>query len=380
MYKIYIDNFGFQNKGDQLMIQSVLEQVRSRYPEAQVLLRKTAFLEDPIYCIKNHIYPLKPKNTWSKYSKLYYWLVKLLLGERWLTTPNQVDLILDCRGYHIADAWIKDDSYCQFLEDYYSRFNKKNRKLVMLPQSFGPFAKEQSRKAMQIVYEQAEMIYAREQQSYDYLRELFPDSPKLRIAPDFTCLCRPSEKLSVQLPPKGYVIVIPNARMVDKTDNSVSSGYLGFLQTIVSFLTQSGEKVCFLNHEGEGDEKLMKEVNKHLEHPIPIYTGWRGAEAKALIRDAKLLITARYHGAVSGLTQGVPTLCTSWSHKYAELLKEFGCERNVLAVDQMEEAKRIIKDSLDNPKKYTPEMKYIEEVEKKTKEMWDGVFEIQKEI
>lgn len=52
-YRIFIDNKGFVNKGDQLMIQSVLEQIRLYRLDAQVLLHKDAFM------LKNH-YQIPP--------------------------------------------------------------------------------------------------------------------------------------------------------------------------------------------------------------------------------------------------------------------------------------------------------------------------------
>ena len=373
-YRIFIDNMGFVNKGDQLMIQSVLEQIRLYRPDAQALLRKDAFIQNPTYCIKNRIYPLESKNSGKKHSKYYVRLVNLLLGDRWLTTPNQVDMILDCRGYHIADSWIKDESYCHFLENYYALFSKKNRKLVMLPQAFGPFGNEPSKKSMRFIHEQAHLIYAREQQSYDFIRELFPESNKIQIAPDFTCLCKPSESPSVQLPYKQYVLIIPNARMLDKTGDEASSQYLVFLETIVSYLTQLGEKVYLLNHEGASDEDLMKELNNRLEKSVPMLTGLSGTDIKAIIRDSKLLISARFHGVVSGLTQGVPTLCTSWSHKYAELLKEHKCEGNMLEVNDLEKSCAIIKEALVNPYKFSSKSGCEQKVEERVRTMWEMVF------
>ena len=47
--KIYIDNLGFANRGDQLMIQAVLEQIRSRCLDAQILVRADVFMQNPTY-------------------------------------------------------------------------------------------------------------------------------------------------------------------------------------------------------------------------------------------------------------------------------------------------------------------------------------------
>lgn len=168
--------------------------------------------------------------------------------------------------------------------------------------------------------------------------------------------------------------VVVDMTSVREKRRIVSSQYLEFLKAIVSCLVQSGEKVFLLNHEGKQDEMLMKELNGKLEEPLPLLTGLSGMELKTLIRDSKLLISARFHGAVSGLTQGVPTLCTSWSHKYAELLKEHKCGGNILRVENLEEAKHIVADALLHPNDYISKQGCEKEIEKKVTVMWEEVF------
>lgn len=106
-----------------------------------------------------------------------------------------------------------------------------------------------------------------------------------------------------------------------------------------------------------------------------LLTGLSGTDINAIIRDSKLLISFCFR-VVSGLTQGVPTLCTNWSHKYVELLREYECEQSFLSVERMEEALRIIKDALLNPEKYAPKTTCIEETKKKAIRMWKYVFEV----
>ena len=85
-------------------------------------------------------------------------------------------------------------------------------------------------------------------------------------------------------------------------------------------------------------------------------------------------MSARYHGVVSGLTQGVPTLCTSWSHKYAELLCEHGCENNMLDVSNEDAALETIKMAIINPKDFSSKIGCEEWVENKVKKMWTRIF------
>lgn len=372
--KIFIENWGFENRGDQLMIQSVMEQIRKYEPHAQILVRKHVFEQNPTFCIQNRLYPLELKNTGIRRSKLYAWIVNMLLRDEWINTPRQVDLILNCRGYYIADKWIKDEYDVASIKSFYKQFNKKGRRLIMLPQAFGPFENEYSKKAINIIYEQADMIYAREQQSYEYLSKVCSNTVKIKVVPDFTCLCPEEQYPSIQLPKKEYVLLIPNARMVDKTSANVSNSYLNFLIQIVKDLQEQGENVYLLNHEGTGDEQLMHEINEKLDVELPILTNLSGSEIKALIKNSKLLISARFHGVVSGLTQGVPTLCTSWSHKYGELLREHGCEGNMLDVNDISSSLKTIHEALAQPEKYSSKEGCEDAIENRVNQMWNEIF------
>ena len=376
---IFIDNVGFVNKGDQLMIESVVKMIKKHRPNAQIVLSRDAFYQNPNYCIQNGIYPLQPKRGGLK--KIRYDLaINLLINKSWLITPDVVDVILDCRGYHLGDPWIKNPlegelGYSEHLLNYYKQFSKPSRKLILLPQALGPFRNEESKKCIKIVADRAVKIYAREKVSYMHLEQNLPTMSNVSICPDFTCLHHSSESAPIQIP-KEYVLIIPNSRMIDQTSDEVSTNYLFFLKRITEHLANLGENVYFLNHEGIADERLLQELNLILQKPLPIITKQTGINIKRLIADSKLLITARFHGAVSGLTQGVPTLCTSWSHKYQELLLEHQCADNMLDILDIDGSIKTINEALKNPSKYSSKDGCIEQIENDVKNMWKEVFEI----
>ena len=174
---IFIDNVGFVNKGAELMLRSIVEQIRVERPDSIIVVHRHVFYQNVSYCIKNNIYPLQVIRKGLKGIR-YNIAVNLLLNKTWLVTSDKVDVILDAAGLHLTDQFIKSDmldvcgktSYVEYLKEYYSQFSKSTRKLILLPQAFGPYQNDASKEAMLYVYEQANMICPREQQSYYYFQ------------------------------------------------------------------------------------------------------------------------------------------------------------------------------------------------------------------
>ncbi len=372
--KVLIDGVGFVNKGAELMLCSVVQQLKQRLPNALIVLPKSVFYENPSYCIKNHIVPMqKASGKMKRFAKSFVY--RNLLNKPWYVTPDQIDVVLDAGGFQFSDQWKTSDQDVKRKTRYYASFSKENRKIVFLPQAFGPFKENYSRQMMKIVYGFADAIYAREKVSYDYLKELFPDGNKIKQCPDFTCLSKCDKRKTVILP-DDYVLVVPNSRMITHTEQSVSSDYLSFLKEIILFMAGKGENVVLLNHEGEDDEKLLDEINQELPQKLLLLSNLDALEVKRIIGASKLLISSRFHGVVSGLTQGAPTLCTSWSHKYFELMKEHKCEANVLNVNDIQKSKAIIQQALEHPKEYASKEGCLNEIKKRTERMWNEVFSL----
>ncbi len=370
-YKVYIDKAGFINKGAALMLMSVIEQVRLHIPDAVIVVPKNVFNQDISFCMEHGISPLN--TTDGPIHRFIYHLIynKLLSSQKYIT-PKQIDLILDAGGFQFSDQWMCTKEMVEQRNRYYKSFSKKGRKIVFLPQAFGPFEMKESRSMINIVHKYADVIYAREQISYNYLRKEFPQSSKIMIAPDFTCLLKPNKSIKVHLPYKQYIIVIVNCRMLTHTSQLISTRYGEFMCKIIQFLLDKGENVILLNHEGMDDEQLLYQINSQLSRSLPILTNLNAIDVKGIIKQAKLLISSRFHGVVSGLTQNVPTLCTSWSHKYQELLKDHNCSSNILDITNLNEAEKIILDTLENPMKYCSNN--ITLIEKKAESMWQEIF------
>lgn len=381
---IFIDNIGFINKGAELMLHSIVEQIRLRKPQAQIVVHRHVFNESRSFCVQNNIFPLQQNRRGIKKIRLNI-AVDFLLNKPWIVTPDKVDVIIDAAGLHISDHYIKPDmshicgkqKYVDYLSNYYSQFSKPTCKLILLPQMFGPYGNQASIEAINYMYNRSTLIYAREQISYNYLQSVLPSMDKIRQCPDFTCILHPIDNPSpIRLPNQSYVLVVPNCRMLDKTEKEISNKYMEFMHSLVEELIRKGENVYLLNHEGVEDEIILHELNKRLSRKLPILTNLTGIQIKEIILHSKLLISSRYHGVVSGLTQGIPTFCTSWSHKYQELLLEHQCSDNQLNILEVEKAISILNDALRNPNKYTSKQACILSIENQIHIMWEEVFKV----
>jgi colanic acid/amylovoran biosynthesis protein len=64
---------------------------------------------------------------------------------------------------------------------------------------------------------------------------------------------------------------------------------------------------------------------------------------KALIGRFEFLIGSRFHSLVFGLSQGIPALAISWSHKYRELFAQFEMEDYVQECQEIDADELVIK-------------------------------------
>ena len=136
---------------------------------------------------------------------------------------------------------------------------------------------------------------------------------------------------------RGAVCIIPNMRMVDKGVIAIKD-YLDALAKIVKAAQSAGRKTFLLNHEGADDERLAFMLKERVAGGAEVVTGLNALEVKGLISSSYLCVSSRYHGVASALNSCVPCLATSWSHKYAELFRDYGMDGCILDLSEPEKA------------------------------------------
>lgn len=332
---IEINGVGFVNKGAELMLHAILQMVSQKIPHAKFVLKPWAsspYEKRAKLGLYQKIWFSKFRMPFGMYCGKY--IPKRLREYYGLVCHEEINVVLDSSGFAFGDQWGPGNTIA--MAKALRRGKRLGTKVIFLPQAFGPFSTRQIRKAFHVVATQADRIYARDSVSYKHIVDLVGELPNLRRAPDFTVLLK--GRIPSYIDGASHdVAIIPNRRMVDRTSISVAEHYIPFLMTCVQHFLYSGYKPFFLVHEGREDEELAREAVRPFGSDVPIVTEEDPLNMKGIIGTCKSVVSSRYHGLISALSQGVPSIGTGWSHKYRELFYEYGCPNLLLAPDTDEE-------------------------------------------
>ena len=384
--KIVLSGVETNNKGAELMLYAILQEIERCFPDAEVYL--------PYYRIKQgtkYVHTsLKFKTTpWSRFfaqlkiPEMLYKLKQYKESQEIIAKTSIVkdaDWFIDGSGFAFGDQWDISDNKLKDWEMKLHPLYEAGCKIVFLPQAFGPVEKEGTKKAFTMLNKYANLIMPREQISFDYLRASgLIDMNKVKKFTDFTSLVEGvlPEKYSHL---RNGICIIPNMQMI-RMKRITYKDYIKLLSALVDEGNRSGLSVYLLNHEGNPDAELCHECKERIGGNIESVTGLNALQVKGLISTAKITITSRFHGLASALNSGVPSLATSWSHKYEELFRDYGLEGYVLPLNNIEKAVDRVSELLDereNQRLRNHLARRIPLIKAQTKEMWESVWALSK--
>jgi polysaccharide pyruvyl transferase WcaK-like protein len=358
---VQLRNVGFVNKGAELMLHTVVRRFAERHPRIRPCIhysigtaaqRRKLGLLDVVWIEHHRIPGVRPlANAFAVYSASrgsvparlredhtvshernpgsFMRKVNSLKQARADTSVlgSQVDVVLDMSGFAYGDAW--SPKAAEVATSYYRRVGERGGKVVLMPQQLGPFERPEARVAFRRLSAHCNLIYARDRASFEAASPVVEDPAVLRLAPDFTIL-QQGRRIQANAN-EGSACVIPNFKMLTETTEDARKAYPEFLRRCVQALRQR-EVPCFvLVHEFSGrDHQIARELNDAVGG-IEIVTEADPLRIKGIIGASFITIGSRFHGLVSALSQAVPSLATSWSHKYEFLLEDYACQEFLLS-------------------------------------------------
>lgn len=369
------------NKGAELMLYAILQEIERKDPNGVVYIEKKNIKQGRKY-IRTNIRLI----VLERFSEKIVNAFRINGILRRLHIPQieigyeeipMIDYVIDGSGLHFTDQMTRAE-LLPYWNHVFSNAKNNNAKIVFLPQGFGPIEKQATKDAVKLLFDNADIVFAREQVSYDMLKKCqVANMEKIKVSTDFTAMVEgvfPEKYKKL----KGGICVIPNMQMINKGVLTKES-YIDYIKTIVEISMKSGKVVYLLNHEGKADEALLKECRAKLPASIAVVTGLNALETKGLISSAYVVITSRFHGLASALNSCVPALSTSWSHKYRCLYEDYGLSSGVLTLSNMVDDIKMIEDILDEKNNHSIR-KHLQasnpKIKKQISEMWTTIWNL----
>lgn len=134
-----------------------------------------------------------------------------------------------------------------------------------------------------------------------------------------------------------YVVFVPNSLTWHYTYKHVPDGQvIHYFQELLKILFASfpGYKVVMLPQtytNGENDEvRFFEKIADWNERVIIVNDTYSSDIQQAIIKQAELVIGARYHSIVFAINNGIPYVSLSYEHKMSGLLETLGTEDAIL--------------------------------------------------
>lgn len=366
----------FVNKGAELMLEAIYSRLRDRYGEKLHIAlspRNSPYYLRSKYRAFQKVGNLKYRFDWSYISWLLPKSIKLDLG---MVTHRDIDVVLDASGFAYGDQWTP--AMFRSAVRLAEQVRSQGGKYIFMPQAMGPFKRKAYKKLLTRAVQAAELFYVRDKKSYDYVTSIVGIRENVILSPDFTNLVASEEECCKD---ERLCVVIPNSKMLRMQTSAISSSYIDVLKSAIKYVRNKGLRVEILNHEGAGDLDICNALySAHLEdEEVTLVDGLDAIQVKKKIAEAKFCISSRFHGCVSSLSQNVPVIATSWSHKYEMLFADYGVENLVYRFDGKIED--VIDDVMENFQSYKMLISEKSVVEKKkANDMWSRIYSALSEL
>lgn len=357
------------------MLLAILDRCRKRYPKARFVL--DALLG-----------PFADRATDGLYQKLSYWkfgtdwgrvagriIPSRIAHQLGILSESEVDVVLDASGFSYGDQWGREEA--RRFEKSSRSWSKRGTTVVLLPQALGPFTTPAVRRSVRGALTQCSLVFARDTDSYSHASSLGVPDPVLRLCPDLT-IGFADECAAHQRSREEQVAIVPNQKMISMRPASASAAYVKLIVACLDAVKRKGRVPFILVHELRSDHELAQRIADAAEGSAEIINENDPIKIKAILGASYAVISSRYHGLVSSLSQGVPSIATSWSHKYKALCDDYGVGNYLLsATPSLDEVDRIVSDLID-PNVNANTRRLLQEraatMRTRVNEMWAEVF------
>jgi len=366
---VFITGGELFNKGAQSMTFIIIDQMKRKYPDAEIVVLSTRDFERSEEDKKQYNFTIMPFTIGWIYdlaggSLGMLWKTKNLLKKSQPTKYeeyktkldsmlNNAIALIDTSGYALSSQFRNERSISFLLTILLAK--KRNIKMVVMPQSFGPFSYNgKSSFIIKSLMKQAlpypEKIYAREQEGYEMLKG-FADLPNVERTFDMVLLNDGVnyDNIYNTAPEITNYSTISGVGIVPNEENfkhGNKENLLGAYEVIINKILNYGKKVYIVKHSHNDSEtcKIVKRLFENNPNVILLDEDVSAREFDLLVKQFDFVIGSRFHAIVHSYKNNVPCIAIGWATKYHELLETFNQSayifdvRETINSDNMEKA------------------------------------------
>jgi len=213
--------------------------------------------------------------------------------------------------------------------------------VVKCSQAMGPFREPKTRLAAKVVLRSVRRVLARGQDTYQHLSDLgevraeqSTDLAYLLSVPD-SAHREAQQLIDGWADNEDFVILIPST-VVRRYCEARQIPYLDIMCDFVRKVNAQEHRLLVLPHAARpnrsashmNDLPLVRQIGEKVggDQTLALDRDLGPRVLRTLIGRSEAVITARFHGLISALATGTPALVIGWSHKYREVLQDFGLE------------------------------------------------------
>ena len=362
MKKFIVTGIQMRNKGSQAMFLSLYWALKSIYEDCEVT--GFAFKVD---APEQYAFEILPYDDYTrllfKYQlndiplltpSLTYVASRLKKSDKWNGAPREMtaairdaDAIFDASGYTLGSGWSKKGG--RRLLDTIKTAKRYDTKIILMPQSFGPFdwgTEDDDADFLEEVKEglqYASRIYAREREGYECLKSLGLKNVELsadlvireKFFPDANQILADHDARNASYPDQGSVGFIVNENLFRVGDPDT---VLDLYARMLDKLADDGEKVYILTTSTVDEdlvEGILAKTRNRAEFNL-ISGEYSSPELIDMIARFKYVVASRYHSVVFAYRNAVPAIILGWATKYSDLALHFGQQDYVFDIRNAE--------------------------------------------
>ena len=211
--------------------------------------------------------------------------------------------------------------------------------VVKAAQALGPFQSVPNKWLAPLVLRRVKTVCARGARTREHLDSLGGvnsiDVADLAFSLDEAASFPDAVAAALDSIDKDFIVVMPSA-VVRGIYESSGGNYVSAMAALVADIRhKTGRSVVIAPHsyraglpEGRmNDGPVCREVAEACSDDVQVLGldfDLTAGELRHLVAHSSVLVTSRFHAMISGLATSTPTVVVGWSHKYKEVLDDFG--------------------------------------------------------